>query len=321
MKRRDLMLAAGAVLGLGSAALAQFSASDAGPFNSVGAQGNALNGVFTYNYAGADFQIGDITLTGTLTSGDIGSWASEARYRVTTPGGLSFSSAANDLLSGTWTGDRAVSSTQNANILGMGTAGLWTFEFFESFNDGGDNIDAWWTNITFNVAVGVPPPPPPPSFTGSFTGTPNVLSNGVPVSGSTVWTGAEAGMTDGGGEAANFGRYGTFGWDLVGNEVAYRIDHGGGDIQLDLTGLTGDLDMVLLSAGGTTADVIAQSQGFGGTTSESILLAGAAPGTYYVVVDTFGSGDGQSYTLSYIPAPGAVALMGLGGLLAARRRR
>jgi hypothetical protein len=316
MKR---ILAVVAVAGLASSAMGQFIASDPGPFNSSGPVGFAENGIFTYNYAGGAFQVGNILFTGTATSGGNGSFRSELRYRVTAPGGAFFDSG--QLIAGTsWVGDAAANSSENANTLGVAGAGNWSFEFYETFNDAG--IDAVWTNVSFDVQAGMAPPPPPPAVTRSFAGTPNVVLNNVPVNGSTIWTGVETGLTRGAGELANFGRYGSFGWDNAGNEVAYRFDHAGGDISATLTGLSSDLDFVLIDASGVTAGVVAVSEGFGGATSESLELLGAAAGTYYVVVDTFGTAfAGSNFTLTVIPAPGAFALLGLGGLAVARRRR
>lgn len=318
MKR---ILAVVAVAGLASSAMGQFIASDPGPFNSTGLQGDPLNGIFNFNYAGGNFQVGNILFTGTATSGGNGSFRSELRYRVTAPGGAFFDSG--QLIAGTsWVGDAAANSSENANTLGVAGAGNWSFEFYETFNDGGDSVDAIWTNISFDVQAGVAPPPPAPTFTGSFAGTPNVVTNGVPVNGSTIWTGVETGLTRGAGEQANFGRYPGFGWDNAGNEVAYRYDHAGGDISATLTGLSGDLDFVLIDASGVTAGAVAVSEGFGGAASESLELLGAPAGTYYVVVDTFGAAfAGSNFTLTVIPAPGAFALLGLGGLAVARRRR
>lgn len=323
MKKRSLVLAAGALLGLSSAAMAQFTALNAGPLDSNGPAGDALNGMFTFNYAGPAFSPLSIDFSGDLTEVNTATWASEARWRITNPAGA-FADFQVSLTNG-YTGTLNI-ATQLLPIAPFNNAadsvGMWTFQAFESFDDASDLLpDSSWSNISF--AFNATGPMPVPTFNNDFTTTPNVLTNGVTVAGTTIWDdqNPQPGLTDGGGEFANFGRYGTFGWDLVGNEVAYRIDHGGGDLQLDLTDLTADLDMVLVDASGTTAGVIAESQGFAGTSAESILLAGAAPGTYYAVVDTFGSGAGGDYNLTYIPAPGAIALMGLGGLVATRRRR
>jgi hypothetical protein len=314
MKNRSLVLAAGALLALSSSAMAQFSAGSAGPFNSVGPAGDVGNGIFTFNYAGPSFNVGNITLTGTLTSGGTGTFATEARYRVTTPGGMIFNSAAN-AAGTTWVGDIAVNSTQNASALGMGGAGMWTFEFFESFNDAG--IDAIWSNINFNVQAGIAPPP---AFSGSFVGTPLSVTAGVPVNGSTIWTGSEVGLTDGAGEGAN--AYGpAVGFTEAGNEVGYRFEHGGGDLSGNLTGLSTDIDLIILDSTGLPINALTASAN-GGSTDENVLLAGAAPGTYYFVVDTFGAtNNGSNFTLTVVPAPGAFALLGLGGLVATRRRR
>jgi|GEM_PF-6139387 subtilisin-like proprotein convertase family protein len=216
----------------------------------------------------------------------------------------------------------AVSSLDFWN--GTNANGTWTLLVSDDAS-GDDGMLNYWS-LEFNGAMDpnapAGQPTPPPEFPGNFTGTPNVLFAGVSVTGTTIWDpeNPQPGLTRGAGEAGTTGRYGTFAWDLAGNEVAYRIEHGGGNIELSLTNLTADLDLILIDASGTVAGVLAVSQGFGGANAESILFEDAAPGTYYAVVDTF-SQPGSTYTLTYIPAPGAAALLGLGGLVATRRRR
>lgn len=206
---------------------------------------------------------------------------------------------------------------------GTNAQGTWTLLISDDAN--GDSGTATYWSLEFNNATdpnGPPPPPPPaPAFPGHFTGTPNTLSLGQTVSGTTIWDpeNPQPGLTDGAGEGVG-NRYGTFGWDLGGNEVAYRIEHGGGALELYLENLTADLDLALLDSTGTIGGTVATSAGSAGTTAESIVLANLAPGTYYAVVDTF-TEPGSNFTLRYVPAPSAVALMGLGGLVAARRRR
>lgn len=317
--KKSIVLAGIAGLALASSAMGQFIATGAGPYNSDGSSGSAANGIFTFEYAGPDFQIGNILFSGTVTSVFSNTWLSELRFSVTTPSGVTFDSG--QLTSGSsWSGSQFITATpQDASSLGLGTAGTWTFRFWENYDDAG--VDAIWTDIAFEVQPGYGPPP---TFPGSFTGTPNQIFAGVPVTGTTVWDGAnpQPGLTRGAGEQATTGRYGTFGWDLVGNEVAYRFEHGGGDIEALLTDLTSDLDMVLIDSTGLVSNVLAVSNGSAGTGDETILLADAAPGTYYVVVDTFSpTNPGSSFTLTVVPAPGAMALLGLSGLLAGRRRR
>ena len=76
-----------AVLALAGAANAQFNFSAAGPVNSGGPVGSVDNGILNFNYAGPAFLPGSLTLSGTLNSVIPGTFASEARVRVTNPAG------------------------------------------------------------------------------------------------------------------------------------------------------------------------------------------------------------------------------------------
>lgn len=107
-----------------------------------------------------------------------------------------------------------------------------------------------------------------------------------------------------------------------GGDDVYTLVWGGGDLTIDLlfTHEQGDLDLFLFDntlAGGPGE--LAQSL----TTddNEMIGVAGLAAGTYYVSVDGW-FGDTNTYTLSVpVPAPAALAAIGLAGLSSVRRRR
>jgi hypothetical protein len=51
-----------------------------------------------------------------------------------------------------------------------------------------------------------------------------------------------------------------------------------------------------------------------------INVSGAPAGTYFILVDTVDGNEG-AYGLSVVPAPGSMALVGMGLLFGARRRR
>jgi hypothetical protein len=166
-----------------------------------------------------------------------------------------------------------------------------------------------------------------PAFLGDFTGTPNVLTYGVAQNATTIFVQAnpQPGISDGAGEGSfpYVDAYAPFGTTFteLGNEVGFRINHTGGDLLLSLTGLTSDLDLLLIDSSGLTSQVINPGPGFGGTLSESIVESGLAAGTYYAVVDTFGAvNTGSNFTIQYTPEPATLVLLGLGGLAMARRR-
>ncbi|PCI08376.1 hypothetical protein COB72_08510 [bacterium] len=109
-----------------------------------------------------------------------------------------------------------------------------------------------------------------------------------------------------------------FSWS--GNDDVYTLNWGGGDLVLDLfyTAADGDLDMFVFDS-----NLAGSAIGTSLTTSddEQIELLGLAAGTYYVSVDGW-SDAANSYTLNVsVPAPASMALLGLGGLVAGRRRR
>ncbi|MBN1514315.1 MAG: PEP-CTERM sorting domain-containing protein [Phycisphaerae bacterium] len=172
-------LALMAVLALAAPAMAGFTATNAGPLDSNGAAGDATNGVFTYNYAGADFVPGTLTFSGTATSGGITSYLSELRWQITNPAlevGIS-----PELTTGTsWTGAQAigpVTFTGLNNVFTGTSVGTWEFRAFESYDDSYSNpalVDATWTNVSFEIQDYVPLNPTyyydEPSFQAALAG-------------------------------------------------------------------------------------------------------------------------------------------------------
>jgi hypothetical protein len=153
MKKIVLM---GLGLLLASTAMAGFSVTDPGPYNSDGPQYDPANGVFTYNYTGADFDVGDLIFEGDVTSGGVGSYLSELRVEITDPLGVGayFSPATGT----SWTGTQHIGplTVTGGGAFWTGTAGTWEFRFWESYDDGG--VDAVWTNLSFDF-LDAPPPP------------------------------------------------------------------------------------------------------------------------------------------------------------------
>jgi hypothetical protein len=141
-----------------SVALAGFTVpQQAGPINSNGAAGDAGNGIFTFDYAGAQFIPGQLTFSGLLTSGGVNSYPSEARWKITNPAGQ-VGLFQPTTTSGAWSGTLAIGPVNAAdleNIFTGNNVGTWTFEAYESYDDSG--LDAWWNDVNFSFASFVAP--------------------------------------------------------------------------------------------------------------------------------------------------------------------
>lgn len=319
MKRMFIVL--GALGVAASSAMAGFTLTGQSG-NSAGAVGNAGNTILQYTHGGPEFIVGNIIVEGDLTDGGLaGNWANDARLQFRNPAGQAANTPGLTSVQG-YTGTIHVGpvTLTGANAILTGTTiGLWRIEMFEAFDEGAgaDNI---WSNLSIQVQDGTPPPPPAPAFSGNFLSTPNTLPYNTVRNGTTIWdpNNPQPGITDGAGEGAQLYASATF--SNVGNEVGYRINHPGGDLIVDLYGIATDLDLHLLTAGGTPADAIATSDA-GGTTAENVTILGAAAGVYYAVVDTYGStNSGSAYSIVYTPEPASLVLLALGGLFVARRR-
>ena len=105
-------------------------------------------------------------------------------------------------------------------------------------------------------------------------------------------------------------------WD--GGDRVYGLNWLGGDIDITLTPTgSGDPDLFLY-----TPDNLDDSGIYSTTNAiDHVSLADAAPGFYYIVVDTtfFSEGPFQ-LSVAAIPAPGALAMLGVAMLVGRRRR-
>ena len=113
--------------------------------------------------------------------------------------------------------------------------------------------------------------------------------------------------------------FGSGAWS--GGEDVYTLAWGGGDLVLDLlfTNDDGDFDLFLWADAAAT---VAVANSLSVDDNEQIAVAGLAAGTYYVHIDGW-LGATNTYKLqdNGVPAPASAALLGLGGLVATRRRR
>ncbi|HVZ95210.1 MAG TPA: PPC domain-containing protein [Phycisphaerales bacterium] len=107
-------------------------------------------------------------------------------------------------------------------------------------------------------------------------------------------------------------------WD--GADDVWRLNWPGGDLSLVMTydgPSSDDLDLFLY----TPSDYDESSyDSFTDTGIETIDVPGAAAGVYYILVDCPAGAEGP-YSLSVVPAPGAVGLATVGLLGFARRSR
>jgi hypothetical protein len=105
-------------------------------------------------------------------------------------------------------------------------------------------------------------------------------------------------------------------WD--GGDRVYGLNWLGGDIDITLTPIGGgDPDLFLY-----TPDNLDDSGIYSITGGiDQVTLADAAPGFYYIIVDTtFFNEGGFQIDVAAVPAPGAMAMLGT-AILAGRRRR
>lgn len=106
-------------------------------------------------------------------------------------------------------------------------------------------------------------------------------------------------------------------WD--GGDNVYALTWLGGDINLTLTSFDGsDNDLFLYTPGNLNEASVYSIRG----ADDTVQLLGAAAGTYYIVVDsTFFSEGAYQLDVGAVPAPGALALLGVAGMATTSRRR
>lgn len=293
--------------------------------DSVATQGNAANATDTW-VAAAGGSVNAIRVNGTLNKIISGTFASEARVRMTAGAGNAFT-AFNFQASTT-------SSFTNPHVVSRQVAvtpftlapGNVNFEWFESFDDGA-GADANWADVSYefgngtstivngNVNVGaLAGDGSTYHYDGShvsggldfFTFTIGGVNNASDFLSIRMNAGATGSMTDT--EVALY--------DSLGNLVATDDDGGPGLYSLLTFGAAdpyaspdttpGD-DGLTLAAGAYTLVTGGFNTNF--TANIANIVAGTNAGTY-------------SLDMNYsVPAPGALALLGLGGLIAGRRRR
>jgi len=171
-KNVSLVLAAGLACGVVGFAHADETVSFTA-VNSMENQGNGANEHRTATLVNSG-PIGRIVISGQLTEVNTGTYASEARIRVTPPGGGAAFNV-QPFTTGNFTG--SITVTNFAYTLGTPVAegqGAWDLEFFESYNDGA-GADSVWDTISLTFVV----PPQPPANDECANAIPVTVGNAV----------------------------------------------------------------------------------------------------------------------------------------------
>lgn len=269
------------------------------------AAGNLANETRSVSFTNSFLWDGSVTVSGNLTNLISGNFASEARFRVSTTSnglgtpGSGFSATGG--FSGTLPigpATRALGGLSGAPFNPLGQT--WNLEFFESFNDGA-GADARWDDISITFNAFVPPTPPSCINLGTWNATQIDTDGSFAAPGDRTDT--ELGLYDASGAllatnddiaSSNFNSI-LSGLSLT-NGAVYYLAVGGFNTVFNPAGWS-------VNAGSETGNYTVNING----------VAGVATGT-------LASGAVNWYCFT-APAPSALALLGLGGVVAGRRRR
>jgi len=328
MKTTIGILALVACAGVASASVSSSTVVDSVTFNniaSIDAQGDVDNILGTWGNTGSG-TVNAVRAFGSLTRNQAGTFASEARVRISainnnTFGAFTVQASTTGSYTGTIAVDRTVSVTP-FNLVSNGVA----FEWFESLQDGTAGLaESTWDTVTYeflnntitngNFALGTLNPGASVSTSGShvsggldfFTFTISDDVNGGGYLNIRMLGGATGGMTD-----TEIALY-----DAGGNLISTDDDGSGTTLFSMMSFGTADplatgsddlpgSDGVFLAAGTYTLVTGGYNTNF--TPLMSNIVAGTNTGTY-------------DLSINYVPTPGALALLGMGGLIANRRRR
>ena len=353
MNARTIFAIAG-TLALASAAMAQetinFVTLNGGSVASEGVRTGALstnqNPVLNYSFLNSFLWNGSVTIQGTLRRNVSGDFVSENRIAVTSTSNGASSSP--DIQAGTVSSFPSTPLAINRTMNLTGFTGTpfnpqgqsFAFRFYNSANDGGTVVDSFWDacTVTFNAFV-VPTAPVAINLGNVSNNSYPVTQTGTLASGQVTWyrfniaantvldihtffSGVGNTQTD-----TEIGLYSSTGALVATND----------DLGLGIASGLGNFNSAISTGGGSGVDLDGSGPGAplgsnisGLTTNVAGFLAA---GDYYIAVAGFNSTFNATgwdvtagtatgpFSLTLIPTPGAAAVLGLGALAAARRRR
>lgn len=316
MKKTVAILALLAAAGAAQASISTFVVAGTATFNGVAtreAQGNALNDTGIAIGLNPGGLVNAVRMTGNMTMGVSGTFASEARVRFTPGAGNTFApfSVQHSTVGG-YTGTIAINRTQAVTAFTLGAGSDINFEWWESFQDDSTGLAESTLDVTYEFGANT-------ITNGNFNlGSLNGNGSTLVTPGSHVaggldfFTFAIADGVDSLGESLNIKMLaGTSGTSMTDPEIG--LYDGAGNLVAtndDSIGLFSQLNFA--DSGLVPGNYTLVTGGFNTvfpTTLGGTFTAGTNAGTYSLEM---------TYT---VPAPGAAALLGLGGLIAGRRRR
>lgn len=317
-------LAASAMASTASTTFTSYGTASFTNKDSIAIQGTAGNAADVWTF-GAGGTVNAIRVTGTLNKIISGTYASEARVRMSAGAGNAFTAFnLQATTTGSYTGPLSIGPAQFSVTPFTLAAGDVNFEWFESYDDGA-GADSNWGDVSYEFGNG--------STTivngGTAFGTiahsaPTTHYEGSHVSGGLDFFTFDFAGVSGGYDYLNIrlgaGLAGTMDTEVAlydaGGNLVWTDDDGGAGLFSQLSFGSGDpLSAPDLAAGASGLSLAAGSYTIvtgGYNTNFTPLMANIVAGT---------AAGGYSMDITYAPAPGALALLGLGGLVAGRRRR
>lgn len=305
-----------------------------------GSGGRGYNSAFTTFSSAGGYNLGRIRMSGTLernTGTNTGDTPNDNRLNLWRPGTYAANAAATQNLAPTTTSWGTVGPGGTLNVAAetiigstFDPAGNWTYDFYNWFDDGGAPApDSFYQSATVTFWDNLVSAPPTVHDFGTI-GNGTVCSPTFNTSaGQVIWMKFTLAATTNAADIFSFGSdYDT--------EIGL-YSAGGSLIQFDddFNFPAAPWSRIGIGNGtGYDVDGAGPLAAFGATnTGDGAAVAFLGAGTYYVALGGFntafangfgatgGADFGTGQICINIPAPGAFALVGLGGLVAGRRRR